>query len=337
MILNSKVLVAVPVHNGAAFIETAIKSLLKQDYPFLRIIAVEDCSQDNTYEILKKYDERLQIVRNDVNRGLAYGLNYALSLAKNEELFIILEDDVELINPDYISRSISHFNDERVAIICGQPVDFTPQRLSLLDRTFARYLNYDYQTQGITEMHYSAIKADIIRISALREIGGFNFAGNPKLGAEDQILANQLRQKHYKILKDASLTYRLGFARMRGLKGFYKSEANAGVTLGVAVRQKLISAHPDKSPEAKAKRNYRYTQVGVFGLLIISLFLCTIFYKIALGILFGTLLLEIINCIKKSHGFSLGEKPFFVGVGLVNDIVFPINFIKGYIVSFIKR
>ena len=128
-----RVLAVIPAYNSAEFIEKTVISLVKQDYPYLRRIVIDDCSKDGTGEIVSKYAGRLEVLRNETNSGLAFGLNRALTLAKDEEFLLILEDDVEIVDTDYVTRSLKHFEDSRVGIVCGQPVDFGPDRLSLVD------------------------------------------------------------------------------------------------------------------------------------------------------------------------------------------------------------
>jgi len=334
---SPRVLAVIPTYNSATHIEKTLVSLLKQDYPHVRRVVIDDCSGDGTAGVLSRYRDVVEVLRNETNSGLAYGLNRGLSLAGDEDLFFILEDDVELVDADYISRAVKHFEDGRIALVCGQAVDFSRERLSLEKRAFARYLNLDYVESGVTEISYSLIKADLIRTAALLEIGGFGYAGNPKLGAEDQILAKNLRAKGYRLIKDASLRYRLEFARTTGLRGFLRSEANAGRTLGVAVGGGLISVSPVASAETKAKSNFRRTQVIVVALAVLSLVLLAVFWQAALAVLAVILAAEAGNYIRKSRGFKGREKLYFAAVGLLNDFNFALSFYRGFVSGLAKR
>ncbi len=333
---SPRVLAVIPTYNSATHIEKTLASLLKQDYPHVRRVVIDDCSRDGTAGVLSRYRDVVEVLRNDTNSGLAYGLNRGLSLAGDEDVFFILEDDVELVDADYISRAVKHLENERIALVCGQAVDFSRERLPLVKRAFARYLNLDYVEQGVTEISYSLIKADLIRIAALRKIGGFGYAGNPKLGAEDQILAKNLRAQGYTLVKDASLRYRLEFARTTGLRGFLRSEANAGRTLGVAVGGGLISANPVAGAETKAKSNFRRTQV-VVALAILSPVLLAVSWQAVLAVLAVILAAEAGNYIRKLRGFKGREKFYFAAVGLVNDFDFALSLYRGFVSGLVKR
>ena len=328
-----KVLAVIPAYNSSEYVKGAITSLLQQGYPDLRIVVIDDCSSDNTSKILDNYQGEIEVTKNEQNMGFAHSLNRALSMTKDEEFLFVLEDDVELVTVDYISRAIRDFENEgdnnKIALICGQAIDFSPERLSLTKRAFARYLNLDYQESGIMEVSYSLLKADLIKVAALREVEGFSSAGNPKLGTEDQILAKKLRGESFILLKDTSLKYQLDFARRETLADFLKSEVNAGKTLAVAVGQRLISTNPTQSAETRRKSNYRRTQVTIVALVCLSLLLLIYSYQLAIGVILGILALEFINYLRKSKGFKSWEKPYFATVGIINDFVFSFSFYWG--------
>lgn len=64
--------IAVATYNGEPYIESQIRSLLNQDYENLEIIISDDCSTDNTWEIIRSYsdnDTRVRLLTRDVRRG----------------------------------------------------------------------------------------------------------------------------------------------------------------------------------------------------------------------------------------------------------------------------
>lgn len=64
--------VAICSYNIEKYIERAIKSVLNQDYENYEVIVVDDCSQDNTVEIIKKYESnKLKFFSTEKNSGTA--------------------------------------------------------------------------------------------------------------------------------------------------------------------------------------------------------------------------------------------------------------------------
>ena len=70
-----KISVFIPIYNRENFIAQCIHSVQTQTLKDIEIVAVNDCSDDNTLNILKdlaKNDNRIKIVNNDRNHGLLY-------------------------------------------------------------------------------------------------------------------------------------------------------------------------------------------------------------------------------------------------------------------------
>ena len=66
-----QVSVVMSVHNGEAYLEEAVNSILQQTYANFEVIIVNDASTDTTLEVLKKFDDcRIQVITNPRNLGL---------------------------------------------------------------------------------------------------------------------------------------------------------------------------------------------------------------------------------------------------------------------------
>ncbi|MDF2479512.1 MAG: putative glycosyltransferase [Sphingobacterium sp.] len=90
--------IVLPVYNGKQYVAEAIESCLSQNYKNIELIVVDDCSTDNTIEIVEaiaKRDSRLKIVKHTVNKKLPGALNTGFSIAKGE-LFTWISDDNKL-------------------------------------------------------------------------------------------------------------------------------------------------------------------------------------------------------------------------------------------------
>jgi len=57
-----KVLVSIALctYNGEAYLKQQLDSIVNQSYPGIELIAVDDCSSDNTLNILKEYHKKLK-------------------------------------------------------------------------------------------------------------------------------------------------------------------------------------------------------------------------------------------------------------------------------------
>lgn len=95
--MSDKVSVITASYNAGRFIEETIKSVLEQTYDNLELIIVDDCSTDNTEEIVKKYmkiDLRVKFYKLEKNSGAAVVRNTALEKAKGRFIAFLDSDDV---------------------------------------------------------------------------------------------------------------------------------------------------------------------------------------------------------------------------------------------------
>jgi len=112
--LAPKVSVCIPVYNGSAYIAESINSVLAQTYEDFHLIVCDNCSTDNTEEIVRSFrDPRLTYVRNAKNLGLVGNSNRCLDLAKGEYVCILHHDDVML--PENLERKV-RLLDERLEV-----------------------------------------------------------------------------------------------------------------------------------------------------------------------------------------------------------------------------
>jgi glycosyltransferase involved in cell wall biosynthesis len=79
--MSKKDLVSVimPNYNGARYISEAIESVISQTYPIWELIIIDDCSTDNSVNIIEEYvtkDERIKLIRLLKNSGASYRKEY---------------------------------------------------------------------------------------------------------------------------------------------------------------------------------------------------------------------------------------------------------------------
>ena len=97
-----KISIFLPIFNKGKYLKRSINSIQMQTLKDIEIIAVNDCSTDNSLEILEamsKMDSRLIIVNNDKNQGLLF--SRAIGILKTTGEYIMnLDPDDEFNNSD---------------------------------------------------------------------------------------------------------------------------------------------------------------------------------------------------------------------------------------------
>ena len=96
-----KMSIILPIYNMEKHLECSVGSLLKQTLKDIEIICIDDCSKDNTLEILEnmaKEDSRVVVVKQETNQGSGAARNLGISLAKGEYIYFLDPDD--WVEPD---------------------------------------------------------------------------------------------------------------------------------------------------------------------------------------------------------------------------------------------
>lgn len=85
-----------PTYNCGNFISETIRSVQAQSYQNWEMIIVDDCSNDNTDEVIADFlnDTRIKYLKNSVNNGAAFCRNYALREAKGKWIAFLDSDDL---------------------------------------------------------------------------------------------------------------------------------------------------------------------------------------------------------------------------------------------------
>ena len=90
--------VIIPIYNRAHTIDRAILSVLNQIYKSFEIIVVDDCSTDNTREVIEKFgDKRIRYIRKKSNKGAA-ARNTGIKAVRGEYIAFLDSDDKWLPN-----------------------------------------------------------------------------------------------------------------------------------------------------------------------------------------------------------------------------------------------
>ena len=100
-----EVSVIIPAYNTEKYIQQAIASLLNQTLENLEIVIVDDCSTDNTVEVIRSFDDpRLRLLLNPQNLGAGGARNRALKAARGKWVAVLDSDD--WYAPERLSRLV---------------------------------------------------------------------------------------------------------------------------------------------------------------------------------------------------------------------------------------
>lgn len=131
--MEDLVSIITPVYNCKHLIEETIKSVISQTYKNWEMILVDDCSPDNSADIIKKYEEkdnRIKYLKLQENSGAAVARNYALENSKGR--FIAYLDADDLWKPEKLEKQIQFMLDNDYAFTCTdyEKIDETGKSLN---------------------------------------------------------------------------------------------------------------------------------------------------------------------------------------------------------------
>lgn len=106
-----------PVYNSAPFLEETIQSVLNQSFEDWEMILVDDCSTDNSRQIIQRIasqDPRLIFMENENNLGQIKTRNRAIERASGRYIAMLDSDDVW--HPQKLEKQLAYFEDTGCAI-----------------------------------------------------------------------------------------------------------------------------------------------------------------------------------------------------------------------------
>ena len=172
--MSGLVSVIMPSYNTAEYISESIASVRKQTYTDWELVIVDDCSADNTDEIVKPFlsDKRIKYIKNETNSGAAVSRNRALREAKGKWIAFLDSDD--LWHPEKLEKQISFMkkNDYHFSYTNYIEIDETtnPNGRSVTGpKKVTRHGMYNYCWMGCLTVMYDAETIGLIQIADIKK------------------------------------------------------------------------------------------------------------------------------------------------------------------------
>lgn len=113
-----KVSVLIPAYNSEKYIGEAIQSILNQTFTDFELLVLDDGSADNTWLEMQKFeDNRIQLLKNEINQGISFSRNKLMDNAKGEYLAWLDADDIAL--PERLAIQTKFMDENPDVGVCG--------------------------------------------------------------------------------------------------------------------------------------------------------------------------------------------------------------------------
>lgn len=235
--MKALVSIITPLYNSKAFIAETISSVLKQTYTNWELLLIDDCSTDNTLEVVAEFllkNPNIKLIKNNSNSGAAISRNKGIAEAKGD--FIAFLDADDLWKPKKLEKQINFMQTENCEVCfssyeqideAGKPVNKLVKALPVLDYNTLLKTNYIGNLTGI----YNAKVLGKIEAPNLRKrqdwllwLAAIKKSGKPAKSVQESLAYYRVREgsissNKIELLKHNYLVYRkgLGFSAIKSL------------------------------------------------------------------------------------------------------------------------
>lgn len=172
--MDGLVSIIMPSYNTATYIAESIQSVLNQSYKDWELLIVDDCSMDNTDEVVKPFltDQRIRYWKNERNSGAAVSRNRALQEARGKWIAFLDSDD--LWRSDKLEKQI-HFmenNGYHFSYTNYAEIDAEDKRNGIIvtgPKIITKTGMYNYCWPGCLTVMYDAEMVDLIQIADIKK------------------------------------------------------------------------------------------------------------------------------------------------------------------------
>ena len=165
--------IILPLYNSKEYISQTIESIINQSYTNWELIVTDDCSSDNSYEIVNSYtllDERIFLHKLDKNGGAGSARNKSIKNSKGR--FIAFCDSDDQWKPNKLETQISFMIKNKYVFTCsafevinenGKFIEtiYPPKKLTfnkLLKNNYVGCLTAIYDTKYLGKVYMSSIR-----------------------------------------------------------------------------------------------------------------------------------------------------------------------------------
>ena len=156
--------------NYGRFLRQAIDSVLKQDYPFIEVIVVDDASDDGSADVLAAFERQagVRIIRQPANRGLTVCANTAIGASRGE--FVMRLDADDYLDPSAVSTMVAEIVSDPSAVLVF-PDYFD---VDVRGATIRRVKRHDFNALEAMSDLPAHGACTLVRRSFLDSVGGYD-------------------------------------------------------------------------------------------------------------------------------------------------------------------
>jgi glycosyltransferase involved in cell wall biosynthesis len=298
--------ILIPTKNVAPYIDRVLRSVFSLDYPkdSFEVWILDGFSTDGTVEIAKKYPVILR--QSGCNVPAFY--NEILKEAKGE--IIALGDGDALVDPEWLSHLVSHFDDRNVAGAGG--LCLTANNDRLVPRIIGYELKERYERMPSSISRIATMNV-LYRKSVLREVGGFDERFDIGYDAE---IGHKICARGYTIAFDpAAIVYHYNRPTLRA---YFRQQYTYGkFTAGLYLSNRRIAAGDEVTSFWMNIQPFMY---AITAALFLGAVMIPVAGLVGVMVLLGLFVLYTVSAVQMSIKESDGTAMFFIVLCFVRGI-----------------
>ena len=231
---NPLISVVITMHNQAHILHKCLKSVQNQSFKNIEIIIVDDCSRDNTTEVINEYqkeDPRIVLITHDMNGGSIKSRSDGVRMAKGKYITLIDGDDA-LAHKNILNHSLYVAQKGNIDVVEFQAASFRNRKFKTVVNAYSgiNLTSIIYQpelrtkffiisdNEGIRAVQSRCIYAKLIKNEVFRQaliFIGKKYTDDFIVNYEDAIMAVAIHQvsSSYYYMKELGYYYSRGQPR----------------------------------------------------------------------------------------------------------------------------
>ena len=165
-----KISIVIPTYNREHLLKETINAMLKQTFQNFEIVIVDNCSVDNTEQMIQAFnDSRIRYFKNQ-NNGI-FAINRNLGIRQTTGEFIAFSDDDDIWLPDKLEKQLLEFEkDENIGLVCTNGVlYYQNQDGKKIGKSSDRYISF----KKLLKNNVIICSSAMVKKSVLNEVGVF--------------------------------------------------------------------------------------------------------------------------------------------------------------------
>lgn len=258
------VTIGIPNYNYAAFVTHALNAVANQTYSNCEIIIVDDCSSDNSVEVIenwiKSYQGNFEIafIKNSFSQGIAKVSNIILNKASGKYYQILDADDVIL--PHKIANQVPVIEESEKCAVVYSNISIINDEGEIINDDYLKRIGYDQDLMRSGNLFSDLLKfnfipnpSTLIRTDFAKKIGGYD----ESIFIQDYYIYLSLSE-HFDFIyqKDVTASYRLHGTSLSNNNHKSAAKISEGVLMLLyRYYKKSCSNHRDQ--DAKFKQQFK--------------------------------------------------------------------------------